>query len=439
MSAAKERGLTLTPTSHVTPKMFGRASINQSNDLAPDSPLLPSPSNAHSSRHSTKWSRKIRKIHTITNALSNSRLLLLAINFIILLVIWVSTNVIWVIVSVHTTVTYVFFLDQCTTIIFLIGGTPLLLQRYWSGKVTDAMKSFPWQRMATIGLLDALYGLFTTVGSTYTPGPFQILLFQLPIPICMAASLLIYGQSYRVGQYSGAVLMFVGACVSILPSLLWPPDKSASEQATTVVDVCLYGLGVVFYSINSLYKEWALRSYELDVVYLLIIENWWNWFITFFLFPIMLIPGVSVDTPATVWPHFYNGFYCMVFGISYDDPSAICDGLWILTTVYSLGNLLCNIWMLIVIQLGSALYMNIVNALQLPLCNVFYAMPFIMGPLATSFTHPMLAGLIVTCFGFFVYQFMPLQTDLPLFAVSDEAAPVAVMGSTVSGSVLNTT
>ncbi len=98
------------------------------------------------------------------------------------------------------------------------------------------------------------------------------------------------------------------------------------------------------------------------------------------------------------------------------DPAAECHNAWIITIVYSLLNMLCNIWMLLVMQHGSAVIMNIVNSLQLPISNGIFAVQWIMGPrLVARFDDFQLIGLVLTCVGFTLYQFIPLEQ------VDDEA------------------
>ncbi len=65
----------------------------------------------------------------------------------------------------------------------------MVLYRIYTGKVTPEMRAFPLKTMATIGLFDSFYGLLTTMGSVYTPGVYQTLLFSIPIPVCMVSYL----------------------------------------------------------------------------------------------------------------------------------------------------------------------------------------------------------------------------------------------------------
>ena len=454
-------------------------SISSFNAAKADRVLSPPPAGGQ-----TRWQRKKRKIRSLTS----SSIFTIIFHSIICLALWVAANVIWVFVSTRWTTKYVFFLDQLTTFAFVALATPLLLLRGWKNQrdeklrkdragiekeqglvreeaeavaaaaaararreqgaqvgdeddasvaivvepkadeskvvVDESKAGLSFFKIGMIGLIDAFYYLLSTAGSAQTPGPFQSLLFQLPIPLCMTLAVFLFKQKYRRGQIIGATLILIGAAVSIVPSLV--------GSTCSVTAVLLYGAGVCFYGINCSFKEWALKSTTTDVLHLLLVANGFNFCVTFLLSPILIIPHLgTVDTTDTLIPHFRDGATCFFAG--YDpgrDPvtgvGVDCDGIWIITVIYSIVGVLSSAWILVVINLGSAVVLNILSALQLSVSNIVFASPLIMGHLVTSFTTPMLIGLFIACAGFVIYTLMPMERGQDWFTLNQSVDPAAL-------------
>jgi hypothetical protein len=302
------------------------------------------------------------------------------------------------------------------------------------------------------------------MASPQTSAPVQNLLFQLPVPLAMGLSKLVFPRTrgYVRGQYIGATVIVVGAIISILPQLIHPPPPeenatgtSASAPDNNVGSVLLYLAGVAWYSIGSVYKEWALKKaptvdyWYMSVAYTrhfcvgvsrcvcclpdgavffsplltyfllrpallwccrTLVENWWCFLLGFPMIPFLWIPGVGRDTPSTTWPHFKAGAKCMFLGVSDLDPDAKCDNLLSLCFVWILCNVIVNVLGLSVCRRGDAVLYSLVNSIQLPLSNMMYASAFIMtAALATQFDQAMWVGLMVVSAGFVCYQFMPLE------------------------------
>ena len=83
--------------------------------------------------------------------------------------------------------------------------------------------------------------------------------FFLPLFVSFTSSLVL--SSYVRGQYFGAAIILVGAGVAILPSFFDEAslDEGAGNQ-TKVISVLLYVTGFLIYSVNFVYKEWALKT-----------------------------------------------------------------------------------------------------------------------------------------------------------------------------------
>jgi hypothetical protein len=113
-------------------------------------------------------------MHVASNACcdTSSRTYLYLCSFI-LLVGWVLNNIGWIYVSMYFGQTYGYWSDQATAVLFIAMQAPVVLYRiYGSKSITKEMRAtVHWRVYATMGLLDALYNLLTTMSSPYTSGP----------------------------------------------------------------------------------------------------------------------------------------------------------------------------------------------------------------------------------------------------------------------------
>jgi len=317
--------------------------------------------------------------------------------------------------------TYAYFLLQFTAVLYLLWLLPVVCWRMWvTGEISPAMRAtVPASTYFIMGLLDTLYNQATTMSSPRTSAPVQNLLFQLPVPLTMVLSKLLWPRTrYTRGQYIGAFVIVAGAITSILPQLIHPPAPDSDATGTSdsapdnnVGSVLLYLAGVLFYALGSVYKEWALKKAPtIDYWYMSLVENWWCFLLAFPTIPFLWIPGVGRDTPATTWPHFKAGAKCMFHGVSDLDPDAKCEHLLPLCIVWILLNVLVNILGLRVCRHGDSVLYNVVGSVQLPVSNLMYASSFVMtAALASQFDQAMWVGLIIVTAGFVVYQFMPLE------------------------------
>ena len=163
--------------------------------------------------------RRLRKIVYCSTA----NLTIMICSLILCISLWIGSNILWLYVSVGFSTNGGFFNDQVTTALFVSYQAPIVLYRLCTHKFSWK-HNLKWYSIVIIGTLDACYYLFTTMGSVYTNGAFQVLIFQMPIPIAMCISYFVLNARYYRGQYIGAVTMLVGGCMAVLPTLI--PGKT---------------------------------------------------------------------------------------------------------------------------------------------------------------------------------------------------------------------
>jgi len=89
-----------------------------------------------------------------------------------------------------------------------------------------------------------------------------------------------------------------------------------------------------------------------------------------------------------------------------------CSNTWLTLLVYLSMNLLYNISALLVIKHGSATLFSLANTVRLPLANLAFAIPFIMGVWVEKVQIEDVIALILVLFGIAVFRFIPAYLAL---------------------------
>ena len=316
-----------------------------------------------------------------------------------LVLAFILNNVTWVFLSDDAGQTYAFAMNQITSLILIAMQAPYVLYNLWSGGIPMAhVYAVPWRVLLVMGSVDGLYDVFVAMGSVYTPGPFQTILFQLPIPLTMLIAYAAQRKRFPNGQYVGGLVILAGAIVSVIPGIVAilhnrPQPGSNDGAQIKAASVLIYAIGVLVYSCNVVYKEHSLKHTLVNVWWFSLVVSSINFVVSFFLIPLLWIPGMGNDQPNNTFQHLWAGAQCVFTGLSTMDPSARCHGLWWLTLVNVSVNVLVNVLTLQIVRVGSALLLQVVGGVQLPLCNLVYAAQFIMGArLVTPMTHWMVSG-----------------------------------------------
>lgn len=315
---------------------------------------------------------------------------------------------------------HAFFAHQGINILYVIYGYGVLIPRMmFTSKITERMRKFPQSRFVIMGVVDAFGTWFTSLGGAYTPGPVQTLLKQTLIPLTMFASWVFLHTKYRKREIVAATIIISGACISILPPLLYP-DDTATQTKVRWYGVFFFFLSNIPMACCQVYKEAKFAEANLDVWYLTQMVSIYQFFAAFAFIPFMMIPGFGSDEgiPGSklVDQIFGDGWECFM------ERHPDCEGkstFWLLLG-YCFLNMLFNTHGLYLTKLGSAVLNSIAYAILLPVSTLCFFVPFVpySVPWTTWTGGFTLGGLAVVSMGFTLYQKAQKRT------AADEALPL---------------
>lgn len=167
---------------------------------------------------------------------------------------------------------YTFFCNQMNVALYVALAALVVLQRrvkygaHWWHKqdISLGVLSF-------MGFLDATGSVLSTVGGAYTAGAVQTLLNQVIIPMTLALSFICLGQRFTWAQTLGALVIFVGAAVAVVPSFMGGPSPDTDGDGTgasTATGVILFFSSIVPGAFSNVYKEWGFARFHVDLYYL---------------------------------------------------------------------------------------------------------------------------------------------------------------------------
>ena len=157
-----------------------------------------SPSPTHSTplllRTASASSRTSRQARKVMHFLSSPTVLLVGSCVFLMLLSGVN-SLLWVNISTRFGLQHAYLLNQLSTLLFVAFCAAAVLVNS-SSLSTLRLSSFLSPPLLLVGFLDALCGIFITLGSPRTPGPFQLLLYQFALLFSFPvfAALQEYGQ-----------------------------------------------------------------------------------------------------------------------------------------------------------------------------------------------------------------------------------------------------
>ena len=362
-------------------------------------PLLPS--NAPTS------SRLHRRLRKLAYFLSTSPVLLIGSCVFLMLLSGVN-SLLWVSISARYGLQHAYLLNQLSTLLFLLFCLPVVLLRS-SSLSSLSLSSFLSAPLLLVGFLDALYGLFITLGSSRTPGPFQLLLYQFSLLFSFLFSSLLAPSQVRWKHVLGCLLIFLSSLVAMIPDVV---SSKQTDSMDELMGLLVYFIGVFFFSVNCVLKENLLKDPSVDIFALSIIDQTLVFSLTFACIPLLFIPHVSLDTPATFLPHVASGLSCFFMSTPGTNDRAqselpaadtdACDGVWLPTLLFSLSNVLLQSVMLFVLRISSSFTLNVLSTLQLPLSSLLLSSP-LMGSGRSQLTLASIVGMVGVSLGSGVY------------------------------------
>jgi drug/metabolite transporter (DMT)-like permease len=301
---------------------------------------------------------------------------------------------------------YPFFLNLWTTFIYIPCSFAYIIPAIrYTNLITPEERAVPQYKFAVMGTLDGLAGIMQIFASNYLPGGLLILLQQSAIPISMAISRVLLKAKYKLYHYIGALIVFGGLVIVLLPMFLHPDPG----QKNAVLWVIVMLLSCVPMTLSSVYKEKALGDVDIDVVYL----NGWVAVYQFltcipFAIPSAYAVGLTVsDVPSSV----SNGFRCYIGHNSVttatsSTPLDDCSRSTAFVNIYLIFNLSYNILIILILKYGSANILWLALTIMVPMGNAAFALDFVPGHKPMKGTD--IGGLVVIMTGLIVYRFWHL-------------------------------
>jgi len=290
-----------------------------------------------------------------------------------------------------------------------------------SAKIDGKAMEAPKYKFAIIALLDGLTGLFTLFGGVYTAGTTQMLLMQGAIPITMVLSILILKTRVEFMQFAGAAVILAGVFVVMAPKIFATPDRAfvAERSGDVFLFNVIFFLGNIPSGLGNVYKEGAFKQHEnLDVWFVMMWTATFQTMLQWMMLPFNSLSflGDQAIPMNELWSAWVNGARCFVgintvvhdcyvrdpiFGMQ---PCDSCGGSWFIICQYLVANIGFNMFSIMLIKEGSAALYIIIMTLRLPLGNIAFYMPWIMGDEAQDFNSHDISGLVVILLGLVLYR-----------------------------------
>ena len=238
---------------------------------------------------------------------------------------------------------------------------------------------------------------------------------QVVLPFNMAGSIVFLGTKYKQPHYVGSILVIYGVLVNLMPFFTGTQSASANNPYynPSIFWIMINTVATVFAAASNIYKEVALKDFDLDVwytnawvgVYQLLsgLLTCWTLSVTGF-----SDPTVGLTDYGT---YFYQAIRCF-FGLTATDVTngvtLTCTSLvMIVFSIFIMFNITYNMLMLYIFKSGSSVLFVISSAVALPLSDFLYISSFIAGSAAEPFTLYDGFALFILVLAMYVYYSEP--------------------------------
>lgn len=381
--------------------------------------------------------------------------------------IWGSCNDVLskVVANVYTQ-RFAFFVDQGNNLLYvLFAAVPMLRFFYSVGGIPEGLRAIPQSRFVIMGLLDAFGTFLSSIGAPGCPGHLQVVLNQTLIPFTMVCSYLFLSKKTTLKEAGAACIILFGAMICIFGGGAAKTDASAAADLTAFAPgfgddsamgssiaaplrlggssdaaeamasfqnyaILIYLASNVPMAFSNVYKEIGFQNYDVDVWSMTCIVCVYQTFWTFALlylqtFPILSgYPDHGLDL-STCWRNFVGGTECFLGSQEVERKYHIdCSHGAILLLIYVGFNLSFNTVSMSLTQYGSkygigSVLCSLAYAVKLPLSNILFAQPLIMGSDTEQLSGSSLVGLVAVTAGFLVYLWAAGEARDDAAAVED--------------------
>ncbi|EWM29290.1 Transmembrane transporter protein, chloroquine resistant [Nannochloropsis gaditana] len=302
-----------------------------------------------------------------------------------------------------------FFGNQFNVFLYvLLAALVVLHKRVRYGAHWWHKQDLPLSVLCFMGFLDATGSILSTMGGAYTAGAVQTLLNQVIIPMTLALSFLCLGQRFTGAQTLGALTIFIGAGIAIVPSFLAGKGARAGSGSgegpptTTLTGVLLFFSSILPGAFSNVYKEWGFAQFHVDLYYLTTFVSAIQVLFGFAFLPALQVPIFGGMPLREIPQQFTLGFKCFR-GIN-TLPGDDCKDAFLTMWMYVLINFLFNVLQLLITKHGGATLLVISAALALPVTNFAFSMTWIMGEDTEPFNPFDAVALAVVLVGFLLYS-----------------------------------
>eukprot|EP00698_Gefionella_okellyi_P023600 TRINITY_DN8100_c0_g1_i1.p1 TRINITY_DN8100_c0_g1~~TRINITY_DN8100_c0_g1_i1.p1 ORF type:complete len:432 (-),score=50.13 TRINITY_DN8100_c0_g1_i1:61-1314(-) len=323
--------------------------------------------------------------------------------FLVLLVAFATVDTVTFKLFTNRVANFIYFFHQVFLLIILLVFTVITLIRIYLTKHIDGeIRAFPKWKFLVMGLLDLFATLMMMFGSTNTAGPLQVLLRQSVLVFVMIVSIVALKRRFRIWHYLAAAIIVGGVALTVVSDFLRPD----AQNRTVWWGALLFGGAGIPIALSTCYKEHAFASARMDLYYL-------NAWVAFFQFlggmvalPLaMPLQGLPIQSLPE---NFEAAILCWFKG---QGTGSDCSGNMIVVVFYIGVATVYNVFILLVIQHGSAALMWVATALSVPLANFAFMLPFLVGSSAIAFDWFNLGGVVLVFGGLILFNRVAMPDD----------------------------
>jgi len=310
-----------------------------------------------------------------------------------------------------------YFLFWFTAIPFVI----LFFLYYWgvllfTKQITPEMRKAQQYKMAIIGVLTAVNGIFILFASPNVPGTMQALLGPtiVTIPMAMVLSFIMLKRRYNFYQLFAVLVILFGLGIAIWPSL---HQSGGSRQFGSFFWNSMFVIGSLPAAASSVYEEKAFDEQPIHIAYMLSWSTLWQMIAIFASFPVDAIPhfGTASSFPD-IFTNQVEAFHCLI-GKPTDltmqlCPTCDCGNAGLYVSLFIVFYVLSSFFSLGVVKYGNAAFSFIVQTISTPLTEFAFAWTFLMGASQVESISPYnYASLAFLLLGVIIYRVFDRQVN----------------------------
>eukprot|EP00698_Gefionella_okellyi_P023262 TRINITY_DN7889_c0_g1_i1.p1 TRINITY_DN7889_c0_g1~~TRINITY_DN7889_c0_g1_i1.p1 ORF type:complete len:443 (+),score=75.19 TRINITY_DN7889_c0_g1_i1:117-1331(+) len=321
---------------------------------------------------------------------------LILLGYLFGLTLFSALNFVFISTMSHKLGNYSYFCSEMPIVAYLIVFFPIVWykQLFTQDIPLEVQTIYGKRWIFGMAFFDQCADILMIYGTAGTKLPLVPIFTQSVVPLTMVTSIIVFRRRYLLNHFLGAAIVIGG----VVSSALTQPNSGSN---TALGNILLISAGIPA-AIAAVLKEVSFKRQQMDLYYLNAWESMFQFLFSLILTPLMaVIPPVAVPLNA-IPTNIVFGFKCMV---GYNSlPGDACEGAWLQVLLFVIFDILFNVFLLLVVKNGSAALMFACNTISLPLGDLFFTLPFIVGAFAMPLNKFDLIGLGVILIGLIVYR-----------------------------------